>query len=80
MLFLCGHGTRLYVEQFKLPHAWLILLFTGYGLVFEHYRMTDECGGLEQLQPIDQNLQYDFNFQQTTVLPTPITVLPVRLS
>jgi hypothetical protein len=29
------------------------------------------------MRPVDQNLQYDFNFQQFTVLPNEITVLPV---
>ena len=29
------------------------------------------------MRPIDQNLQYDFNFQQFTVLPNEVTVLPV---
>ena len=32
------------------------------------------------MKPIDQNLQYDFNFQQFTVLPNEITVLPVSLN
>ena len=29
------------------------------------------------MKPIDQNLHYDFNFQQFTVLPNEVTVLPV---
>ena len=37
-------------------------------------RNTEECDGLEEMRPIDQNLQYDFNFQQFTVLPNEITV------
>ena len=41
-------------------------------------RRTQECGGgLQELKPIDQNLQYDFNYQQFTYLPQEIKVLPV---
>ena len=38
-------------------------LCLGHGLVLQHFRQTDECGGLEELEPIDSNLKYDFNYQ-----------------
>ena len=41
-------------------------------------RPTQQCGGeLEELKPVDQNLQYDFNYQQFTYLPEEITVYRV---
>ena len=43
-------------------------------------RPTQQCGGgLEELKPVDQNLQYDFNYQQFTYLPEEITVYPVSV-
>ena len=52
-------------------------LCTGRGLTLRLIRNTTQCGGLEELKPVDQNLQYDFNFQQFTILPNEVTVLPV---
>ena len=49
----------------------------GRGLTLQHFRMNSECGALEELEPIDQNLNYDFNFQQFTHLPKEHVVLPV---
>ena len=46
----------------------------GRGVTLRLIRNTEECDGLEEMRPIDQNLQYDFNFQQFTVLPNEITV------
>ena len=40
--------------------------------------MNPECGVLEELPPIDVNLQYDFDYQQTVHLPAERLVLPVR--
>ena len=51
--------------------------YAGEGLTLRVIRNTKECGGLEQLKPIDQNLQYDFNFQQFVVLPEKVTLYPV---
>ena len=45
--------------------------------MIRHLRETSTCDGLEELQPLDQNLNYDFNFQQTTILPKTVKVLPV---
>ncbi len=39
--------------------------------------ITLECNVLEELEPIDFNLNYDFNFQQFTQLQKPHLVLPV---
>ena len=44
----------------------------------DHFRET-ECGLAEQLEPIDENRRYDFNYQQYTILPRKVTVLPVSL-
>ena len=60
--------------------AIIILLnfsFTGHGLVVSQLRENDQCGLLEELQPIDENRQYDFNFQQFSILPREVKVLPV---
>ena len=52
----------------------------GQGLTLKILRPTQQCGGeLEELKPVDQNLQYDFNYQQFTYLPEEITVLPVSM-
>ena len=56
-----------------------ILSNLGRGVSLRLIRNTEECGGLEEMRPIDQNLQYDFNFQQFTVLPNEVTVLPVSI-
>ena len=42
-----------------------------------HFRQNEECGVLEELEPIDTNLKYDFNYQQINVLPRTVKVLPV---
>ena len=55
--------------------------FIGVGLTLHHLRKTQTCingSGYEELQPIDQNLQYDFNFQQANHLPNLVNVQPVR--
>ena len=38
---------------------------SGTGLVVRHYRPTNstQCSAMEELEPIDKNLQYDFDFQ-----------------
>lgn len=51
--------------------------FLGHGLVVRHLRETTGCGGLEELQPIDENRKYDFNYQQVNILPRTVEVLPV---
>ena len=55
-----------------------LIFNSGRGLVIQHFRHNPECGGLEELEPIDQNLNYDFNFQQFVHLPKEHVVLPVR--
>jgi hypothetical protein len=49
----------------------------GRALELQHLRWNSECGVYEELTPIDLNLNYDFDFQQTTYLPDEVTVLPV---
>ena len=41
------------------------VLPTGTGLTVQHYRNTSsgQCNAVEELKPIDQNLNYDFDFQ-----------------
>ena len=41
------------------------------------FRQNNDCDVLEELQPIDENRRYDFNFQQITHLPKEIKILPV---
>ena len=36
---------------------------SGHGLVLQHFRRNEECGVLEELEPVDINLKYDFNYQ-----------------
>ena len=35
----------------------------GVGVSLQHYTSTNECGAKEELEPIDKNLKYDFNYQ-----------------
>ena len=49
----------------------------GHGLTVQHLRYNSECNVLEELEPIDRNLQYDFNFQQITHLTRQVTIMPV---
>ena len=52
--------------------------WSGRGLTLKILRRTTQCDdGLEELKPVDQNLQYDFNYQQFTYLPEEVTVYPV---
>lgn len=55
------------------------LFVIGRGLTIEHYRPNTQCNVLEELEPVDQNLNYDFNFQQFTHLTNEELVLPVSI-
>ena len=59
------------------PSNECLTFIIGRGLVVKHLRETDQCGGLKELQPIDENARYDFNYQQTTILSRVVEVLPV---
>ncbi|CAI8042477.1 DBH-like monooxygenase protein 1 homolog [Geodia barretti] len=48
----------------------------GHGLTLQHIRYNSECDVYEELEPIDNNLQYDFNFQQINHLRQEVTVKP----
>ena len=50
----------------------------GHGLIVRQFRHNNECDALEELQLIDENRRYDFNFQQITHLPKEIKILPVN--
>ena len=45
-----------------------ITISTHSGLVLQHIRYNSECNVYEELEPIDKNLQYDFDFQQINIL------------
>lgn len=58
-----------------------ILYYLGAGLKLAHINKA-ECSGkfqYQELKPIERNLHYDFNFQQATHLPQPITIQPVYI-
>ena len=50
---------------------------SGSGLILQHIRYNSECGVYEELEPIEKNLAYDFNFQQANHLPREIIIKPV---
>ena len=54
-----------------------MFLLTGHGLTVQHYRYNSDCNVLEELEPIDKNLNYDFDYQQINHLPREVTILPV---
>ena len=45
----------------KPPNAWLYS--TGKASIAHRSRRVDKCSAEEELEPIDQNLQFDYNFQ-----------------
>lgn len=56
----------------------MFFLLVGAGLTIQHFRQNDTCpGGYEELKPIDENLSYDFDFQQYITFPQAVKVLPV---
>lgn len=52
---------------------------SGHGLLVQHFRENAECGVLEELEPIDENERYDFNYQQFTYLNKEVKILPVSI-
>ena len=69
-----------YLSAMIYEHLLYVYVYKGAGVTLRHYRAnTTECSGTQEMKPIEQNLQYDFNYQQSTVLPNPIKVMPVRL-
>ncbi|CAI8042462.1 DBH-like monooxygenase protein 1 homolog, partial [Geodia barretti] len=48
----------------------------GHGLTVQHFRKNPECDVYEELEPIDRNLQYDFNYQQITHLKREVVIKP----
>ena len=57
------------------------MYFLGVGLTVHHLRRNQSCSqnDYEELIPIDQNLQYDFNYQQANHLPALVNIQPVSL-
>ena len=58
-------------------HLYNLSIHAGRGLTLEQYRFNTECNVWEEVEPIDQNQNYDFNFQQFTYLRREHLVLPV---
>ena len=58
---------------------WQANIIVGHGLTLQHLRYNSECDVYEELEPIDRNLQYDFNYQQINHLTREVTVLPVSI-
>ena len=54
-------------------HSWNL---SGHGLVLQHFRRNEECGVLEELEPVDINLKYDFNYQVSVVVNSAVNNLP----
>ena len=52
------HTRLCYTMTFSLS-----MFHAGHGLVLQHFRETEECGGVEELEPIEINRKYDFNYQ-----------------
>ena len=86
-LFLETCSIHIWQVYQMLQHGIIVLIIiipitikintSGHGLVVRHFRES-ECGLLEELEPIDENRRYDFNYQQVTLLPKPVKVLPVN--
>ena len=54
------------------------LACAGAGLTLQHLRATNTCpDGYEELKPIDENLMYDFNYQQVVHFSQEVKVIPV---
>ena len=51
-----------------------LYFISGHGLTLEHIRYNSECGVYEELEPIDENLKYDFDYQQFTYLGKEVTI------
>lgn len=54
-----------------------MLVCVGSALTVQHLRYNSDCDGYEELAPIDENLMYDFDFQQITHLRNEVIVKPV---
>ncbi|CAI8042465.1 DBH-like monooxygenase protein 1 homolog, partial [Geodia barretti] len=48
----------------------------GHGLNLQHIRYNSECDVYEELEPIDKNLKYDFDFQQINHLKREVVIMP----
>ena len=57
-----------------------IITVSGHGLTVQHIRYNSDCDVYEELEPLDKNLQYDFNFQQINHLRHEVIIKPVRFS
>ena len=63
-----------------LIHIIYLLINSGHGLVLEHFRYNSDCDVYEELEPVDANLKYDFDYQQFTHLRREVIIKPVSHS
>ena len=66
-----SHWNDFITEYIKL-HSWNL---SGHGLVLQHFRRNEECGVLEELEPVDINQKYDFNYQVSVVVNSAVNSL-----
>ena len=52
---------------------------SGHGLSLQHIRYNSDCAVYEELETIDENLKYDFDYQQFTHLRHEVLVKQVSL-
>ena len=57
----------------------IIIISLGHGLTLQHIRYNSECDVYEELEPIERNLNYDFNFQQINHLQREVVIKPVSV-
>ena len=43
--------------------------------MLQHFRRNEECGVLEELEPVDINQKYDFNYQVSVVVNSAVNSL-----
>ena len=68
-----------YIPCYHSTHCPLLThIHVGRGLTLRLIHNTTQCQGLEELKPVEQNLQYDFNSQHASIFPEEVTVYPVR--
>ena len=72
-----GLGRFLYLHELYVKFIIITYIISGSGMTLQHIRYNSECDVYEELEPIERNLRYDFNFQQINHLPREIIIKPV---
>ena len=78
--FLHTHLVGELKKVFLLYSTLIAVLKLGSGVELTVLKRRDSCGNTsryEQVNIIERNLNYDFNYQQFVHLPREITVMPV---